>query len=337
MDNVRKQQGFILITVLLLIVLIAAALLEFNYQSRQDLRSTDAFYRRVQARHAARAGIELTRALLSQYPEYRDQEGLCRLFNQETILPVAASQCRILVSQEGGKININKLKTNDQLERQRIDQLLLLIDVLNQKLPSPRRLEYGLVPALIDWTDADDQITQLAFVSHANRGAETEYYRRQVPAYPCANQPLDRIDQLLLVRDITPRLLYHLTEGTPETAETGLADYLTVYGDGKININYAPLPVLRSLCLSITEGLARQIVQYRAIRPFASVGEIRQVPGMTEEIFTAIQEYITVTSAEPCYRVTVTAQAENTSCKVTAILKQNHSARRLEMVYYQEI
>ncbi len=331
-----KQQGFILMTVLLLIVLIAAVLLEFNYQSRQGLHGTDDFYRQLQARHTARAGLQLAQAALGQYPDYLEQEGLRQLFNQETGIPVGSGRCRIRVIQEGGKININKLKTNGQLERGSIDQFLLLIDVLNQQVPSARALDYGLVPALIDWTDADDQITQLPFVSHASRGAESDYYRRQIPAYSCANQPLDTVDQLLLVRDMTPRLLYHLTEEAKETDETGLADYLTVYGDGKININYASLPVLRSLSLLISDGLARQMVQYRTIRPFAAIGELRDVPGMTDEIFSAVRDRITIASVETYYRVTVSAESEQASCTVTAILKKNNGSRRMEMVYYQE-
>src|SRR5690606_38691018 len=55
--------------------------------------------------------------------------------------------------------------------------------------------------AILDWLDADDEPRPL--------GAEFEdYYLNLQPAYKPANGPIDSIEQLLLVRGVTPQLLF---------------------------------------------------------------------------------------------------------------------------------
>lgn len=52
-----------------------------------------------------------------------------------------------------------------------------------------------------------------------------------------------------------------LFNGTEKTA--GLAQYLTVFGDGRININTAPLPVLLALAETMTTEDARRLDEHR--------------------------------------------------------------------------
>ena len=49
--------------------------------------------------------------------------------------------------------------------------------------------------------------------------------------------------------------------GTGESP--GLAQCLTVFGDGKININTAPKPVLRALAAEMTDDEVDQLDKYR--------------------------------------------------------------------------
>src|SRR5690606_37078893 len=51
-----------------------------------------------------------------------------------------------------------------------------------------------------DWLDADDEPRPL--------GAEIDYYSGLSPAYACKNGPLETVEELLLVRGVTPRLLF---------------------------------------------------------------------------------------------------------------------------------
>ncbi len=76
-----------------------------------------------------------------------------------------------------GKLNVNLLKDKDgKPNRARIDQLLRLIDLLNRQEPGLSHIGYGFVPAIIDWTDTDDEVVCLPFVKNENLGAESDYY-----------------------------------------------------------------------------------------------------------------------------------------------------------------
>jgi hypothetical protein len=54
--------------------------------------------------------------------------------------------------------------------------------------------------AILDWLDADDEPREL--------GAEIDYYSGLSPAYAPKNGPLDTVEELLLVRGVTPQLLF---------------------------------------------------------------------------------------------------------------------------------
>ncbi|HSR87327.1 MAG TPA: hypothetical protein VLL07_00105, partial [Pontiella sp.] len=64
--------------------------------------------------------------------------------------------------------------------------------------------------------------------------------------YPVKNGPLDSVEELLLVKGWGPEILY----GRPPDEENdeifGIADILTVWGDGKVNLNTANTNLLLS-------------------------------------------------------------------------------------------
>jgi DNA uptake protein ComE-like DNA-binding protein len=61
-------------------------------------------------------------------------------------------------------------------------------------------MTYELADAILDFIDGDD-------TPRAN-GCESEYYTSLNPAYSAKNSPLESLDELLLVRGVTPELLY---------------------------------------------------------------------------------------------------------------------------------
>lgn len=96
--------------------------------------------------------------------------------------------------------------------------------------------------AMIDWRDEDEDI-------NTNGGAENEYYLSMPDSYYCKNALFETVEELLLVRGVTPELLYGT--GMPVAPlgvesmifsstglstlddiwlERGLYDLLTIYG-----------------------------------------------------------------------------------------------------------
>jgi len=107
-----------------------------------------------------------------------------------------------------------------------------------------------LVDALVDWLDADEQPSP--------GGAESGYYQGLVPPYGCRNGPARFLEELLLVRGMNRELFF----GTGSTK--ALADHLTIHGsDGRINLNTAPLPLLRALHAGIDATLLGRLDAYR--------------------------------------------------------------------------
>lgn len=98
------------------------------------------------------------------------------------------------------------------------------------------------VDSIIDWRDADDT-PQL-------NGAENAYYQSLDLPYNCKNGAFEVLEELLLVKGMTPQIL------------SDIRDLITVYTEGKININTASREVL--LALGLDEELADRIIRYRA-------------------------------------------------------------------------
>lgn len=54
--------------------------------------------------------------------------------------------------------------------------------------------------SIIDWRDENDEITE--------GGAESEYYLLESSPYACKNAPFERVEELLMVKDVTEEVLY---------------------------------------------------------------------------------------------------------------------------------
>jgi general secretion pathway protein K len=117
----------------------------------------------------------------------------------------------------------------------------------------------AIVDALADWKDADD-------LRHAN-GAEAADYARAGSPFRPTNHPLRRLDELTRIAGFTDSLA------------SAIAPYVTVSGDGRINVNTAPERVLSAIPRLGRDG-ARLILSWRA------GGEVF---GTTADLFAAFQ------------------------------------------------
>ena len=320
-----RRRGFVLIIVLCTVIMLEVLLLGFNYRCRNNLRAVDHLQRSQQALNCARAGLNIAIAAIRDAPDIREDKPLPELFSSTGSLAVGPGQCSISLTEESSKLNVNLLKDkNGTLNRTRIDQVLRLIDLLNRQKLGYSTVSYGLVPAIIDWTDKDEQVTQLPFVQRENLGAESSYYLRLDPAYRCKNRPLNAIDEMLLIKEVTPEIFEHLRA------------CLTVHGDGKVNINSAPQPVIESLCEDMDPAVAQMIIERRELKPFESIVDLRDVPGMTDSIYEAIKNTVTVSSEGQYYRVESRGNVGHLGWTIEAILRRNPQTKSAEVVFYRE-
>lgn len=133
---------------------------------------------------------------------------------------------------EQSKFNINNI-TDDTKRKQFVELLKLIITGIGQEETE------NLVNALADWIDADD-------ISRLSGGSESNDY----VGYSTANKPLSTIQELLLVKGFNQEILYGKDkneDGTIDSTEEGIINYITIYGNDKININTTTQEVLQAL------------------------------------------------------------------------------------------
>ncbi len=330
-----RNNGFILFTVLMIIVLLTALLVRFNYASRGNLRSVNNFTRQIQALNCARAGLNIAMATVSKNSDPASNQSLNSMIGQKQIYDVNPGKCTVEIFPENGKLNINALKDkNGRINRRQVDQFLRLIDLLNSNNHGDKRISYSLAPAIIDWTDPDNEITQLDFVGRDNRGAESNYYQNLSQKQNCPNRPLETIDELLQVKGITAELLYRNI--TPDNINNSLTNLLTVYGDDKIDINSAPPTVIQSVSELITSETAKSIIQYRQRNPFSSLSELNNISSLPTDIINALIRSSTTQPARQYYKIVARGDVNEVSKTITAIVKRNSTEEKCEMISYKE-
>jgi general secretion pathway protein K len=321
----NRRNGFVIVVVLCVVILMMAMVLGFNRRAQMTLRAAESFTNSRQARACALAGLNLAIAAVKNNPGASAETSSDTMLERPINFELDDVPCTVTLTEETGKININALKTpNGSENRAAIDQLLRLIELLNQRRPE-NPITYDIVSSIIDWTDADEHVTCLPLVKNHNLGAESDYYTALSPPYKPANAPFDSIDQLLLVKGVTPEVFEMLKP------------CLTVYGDGQININTAPAPVLESMSEKMDTALAKLIIERRNVKPFQNVEELRTLPAMTDEIYQAIGRTATVRPTTPCYQVISRATAGRASVTIAAVLKPGSQTGSVDVLSYKEL
>lgn len=123
-------------------------------------------------------------------------------------------------------------------------------------------LEYhsALVDCWTDWVDPDS--------IPSRDGAEDDYYETLEPPYKARNRPIDTVDEMLLIKNFGEAVLTGgILNPEQEIKELqihvrGIKELFTTYGDGKINVNSAPMEVLMTIP-GIDEITAGAIIEER--------------------------------------------------------------------------
>jgi len=322
----KLREGFIVVVVLCTIIMLAVLLFTFNEQSRGNLFAVEDSKNSAQALNCAETGLNIAMAALERGDAIYSNGKLRNLLAGREDVDLADGTCSITVAEESGKLNLNLLKTSEGApDRTRIDQMLRLIDLLNRRDFEVPPISYGIVPAIIDWIDSDEETACLPFIMNGNLGAESSYYAGLDRPYRARNAPLDTTEELLLIRGITPDIFERIR------------DYVTVKGEGKININSASKLVIESMSEKMDPAVAQMIVNRRMEKPFGDLGELRGIPGMTDPVYQAIRRAATVQSEESYYRVTSRGNAAGRECMIVAMIQRNPDTGKLDIILYKEL
>ncbi|MBI3090234.1 MAG: general secretion pathway protein GspK [Candidatus Tectomicrobia bacterium] len=288
------ERGIALLMVLFVITMLSIIASEYIESRRIDSLATRNFMDETQAYYAARAGLNLAATEILRLPRcvYRDPDlnilqgcsgSLVYTPEGESSEPdkkaeetsasaplsllgrlqlpqgvaIGRGAVRVILEDDESKLNLNSLSSY-QLER-----LLRFTGVVDDQLRSI------IVDSILDWRD------------HGNarrlNGAESDYYKSLPQPYEAKNGNFDSVEELLLVRCVSPAL-FHGTGGqlppyepppdcpAPSDSDEylGLVHFLTVGGRGPVNLNTAPLLVLQAL--GVSQTVADHIVAGRPHR-----------------------------------------------------------------------
>src|SRR3972149_290638 len=270
----RKRDGVALIMVLWVVTILCVIVLEFSFAMRTEVHITKNFQEELQLYALAEGGIQRAIAELVYKNDPKVQQMRKNLNINELplekrewftdgrdyLLPFDQGACEVRVIGEGGKANINLVPET------------MLRNILNN-LGGKIEIRRVVVDSILDWADADDL--------YRVNGAENDYYRSLKEPYDCKNGNLDSIEELLLVRGVTPGLFYRRKETKKgeeggRTEGIGLRDIFSIYSSGEqIDINSAPLTVLR-VVLGIPSEVAQSIVKAREEKDFQNQAELLQ-------------------------------------------------------------
>lgn len=252
MTGLRNERGAALILVILMVSIIVALTMELNASSRANVYEAANFRDRIKTLYIAKSGFNAAATLLLR--DNNNYDALTEIWARTEILSPYSAQlfegdghCTLIIEDENGRIPVHMLVSGSAYNQQYRDILARFLSLPEFNL-TPDQVE-NIIESIKDWLDSDEDVSA--------RGAESAYYQTLTPPYNARNGPLDSLDELLLVKGITPEIFFG-SEGKP-----GIRDCLTVYGDGQININTAPKLVLRALSPDITTERADAMDNYR--------------------------------------------------------------------------
>jgi type II secretory pathway component PulK len=215
----KNSSGYVLAVVLLITSVLMTVAGEFIISARTDIGIMNKYKNRIRAVYIARSGIEL-----SKYVLYTDSRGSTSIApgvqsdkNVDSYndiwafdfppIPIDDGSLTIKISDEQSKINLSVL-ANEFVDKTPYYGILQNFFI---KMGFPP--DYA--DSIIDWVDIDD--------APFPYGAESDYYGRLTPPYAARNTAMESIDDLLMVKGITPEIFYGLGGGS-FGRERGLVD-----------------------------------------------------------------------------------------------------------------
>ena len=254
----RRNEGIALLMVIWVITVMMVTVLSFSVMARTEARSTLSFKEGMERKLFAEAGVE--RAIMELF--YMKQNMNAAVTTEETEVwkadgtpykgEIAGGTYEVSIRGESGKLDINT-----------VPEVILKNLLMNAGVKDTDA--DTIVDSVMDWKDPDDL--------HRMHGAESDYYQSLPNPYKAKNADFETIEELLLVKGMTPELLY----GAP--GRKGIIDFLTVNArSGTVNVNYAPQEVLMAIP-GIGQDTADRIIQYRKDKIIGGVQELQSLLG----------------------------------------------------------
>jgi general secretion pathway protein K len=315
MKNIKPgNRGIALILVLWVLMLLSVLVMEFCFSMRTEMNITRNFKEVSQLYFYAQGGIQRGAAEViyrndpaihnrRQNLTSEDAPGVEAEWRVDgTPYPVAFQdgEAEVRVWSESGRISLNNAPEP------------LLRKVMKNLMEAGEQRDV-IVDSILDWRDSDDL--------HRVNGAENDYYRSLPEPYDCKNGNFDTVEELLLVRGVTPELFFgrrgkEAGEGGEQGSRAfGLKDVFTVFSTApNVDINSAPPEVIIAL-LGVSQEIAKKTIDARQEQPFKNLEDLRlRVPDLIP-FLPEVQTSIGFVSAAAYFNITSLAKLKTGESK----------------------
>jgi general secretion pathway protein K len=268
----KREHGAVLIMVLLIVALVAGLGIKFAGDYQLGLARAEARWHGAQARAYLFSGEGAAIKFLvtdDASVDHREE-----LWAQPVPIQLPDNMGYLLISLDdaNAKFNLNRLtmvkadfavKAPSDASRYTTAQLMFIR--LLQALPDPQdshamlvqspEIATAILEAIVDWTDQDMDPS-------GSNGAENDYYLGQPDPYQAANMPFRSVEELQMVRGVTPQIMQ------------ALRSYVTVLDPSEVlNINTMPELLFRCINLNtelspLSEGQAKSLVAEKPVAGF---------------------------------------------------------------------
>ncbi len=241
---------------------------EFTYAMKVEIYATRNFKNEIKAYYIALAGINL--ALVEIQDNFnivyldgngqlifaKKENGLLKPIEHKRSISLSDGNISYTISDEKGRLNINTATRE------------MIVNLFNEAGSQSPENDI-IADSILDWRDANHEF-------HLN-GAEDDYYTMLPQPYEAKDAFFDTPEELLLIKGMTPYIFYGRDDLPVEYSAVsyssnvfdkeyiGIKRYITVKGDGKINLNTADEKVLEA---ALGKGRAMEVMLRRKTEGF---------------------------------------------------------------------
>lgn len=274
----RERSGVVLITVLWVLVILSFLSLSLGQNTRIEFALARNFIGKVKAKYMAWAGLQYaiyqiqedskddeaskydnlrwcgmrpnaTKTAEDFFKKHQVDDGYFEIAYDRHVLGNEDRPRYYGMVDEERRINLNTLTKNN----------FLILSTLIQELGYEEDVALTVTHSIIDWRDPDEVLNDQEY------GAESEYYEGLEKPYRSKNMQYESLEELMLVRGMTPELF------------DDLKDFVTLYplgGELRINFDTASELLLTSLAIAVSgrasgtddndaRSLVRKMIDYR--------------------------------------------------------------------------
>lgn len=264
----RSKSGFVLVSVLMLGVLLISCATVFSWFVRMQVRGV-----------------------------FRELDGLSR----RTMAGVLANSLMLLLTEAGKNMNsdspIHRIYKPFILNVPDMGIWVIQVTPLDDKIPmrnlflpdgNTLRREFSEVWRGM-WDKLKHRELEMLTLDFMDKNIRPRVGSREEKYY--VNRGLYDISELLILsNDINADIIYG------SGGEMGLSDYCTVYSDGRINLNVAPLHVMELLPGLEMGGFAQSIEEYRKENALEKIQDLQKIPGLSARTSTRLMNLVSFKS-----------------------------------------